>query len=230
MSKSSLALAAALALLAVTPALAQDDEDYLTYPYVLSYHPFRLQIEGGHTITEGSQDRYLDNGLNLGLGFTWQPISHLPLAFRIDGMYQKFEMQSPLLAQAAAYFGTRVDEGSSKMWGGDIDAELDFPLGAGARLYLLGGGGWYDQQNSYRQLTFTNGQVCGGQSCANGVSQTSSLVGRISTGMHFEKNAGVGVEFAIGDRASFFVDARYMRFSPSGAGRDFIPIRFGVRY
>lgn len=230
MSKSTLTLAAALSVVAATPALAQDDEDYFTYPYVLSYHPFRLQIEGGRTITEGSYDGYFDNGLNLGLGITWQPRSHLPLAFRVDGMYEKFEIRPPLLAQAETYFGTRVDEGSSKMWGGDIDAELDFPVGLGARLYLLGGAGWYDQQNSYRQLTFSNGQVCGLLSCTNAVSQTSSLVGRTSTGMRFEKNAGVGVEFAIGDRASFFVDARYMRFSPSEAKLDFIPIRFGVRY
>lgn len=231
MSKSILALAAALSLAAATPALAQDNEDYFTYPYVLSYHPFRMQIEGGRTITEGSQDHYLDNGLNLGLGFTWQPLSRLPLAFRVDGMYEKFEMRQSLLAQAAAFFGTRVDEGSSKMWGGDIDAELDLPVGFEARLYLLGGAGWYDQQNSYRQLTFINGQACGLVGCTSGVSQTSStLVGRLSTGMSFEKNAGVGMEFAIGDRASFFVDARYMRFSPSGAKRDFIPIRFGVRY
>lgn len=215
MSKSILTLAVALSLAAATPALAQYDQDY--YPYALSYHPFRLQIEGGRTITQGSQDRYLDNGRNLGLGFTWQPLSRLPLAFRVDGMYEKFEMRAPLLAQAAPYFGTRVDEGSSKMWGGDIDAELDFRVGYWARLYLLGGAGWYDQQNSYRQFTF-------------GVAQTTSLVGRNSTGMSFEKNAGVGAEFAIGDRATFFVDARYMRFGPSGAKRDFLPIRFGVRY
>lgn len=227
MSKSISALAAALSLLAATPALAQEDE----YSYVLSYHRFRLQIAGGRTLTEGSQDRYLDNGLNLGLGFTWQPIRHLPLAFRVDGMYGKFEMRPPLLAQASAYFGTTVNEGSAKMWGGDIDAELDFPMGPGARLYLLAGAGWYDQQNSYRQLTYGNGGACGLLGCIKGVSQTSSiLVGRLSTGMRFEKNAGVGAEFAIGDRASFFVDARYMRFSPSGARRDFIPIRIGVRY
>jgi opacity protein-like surface antigen len=230
MSKSKLALAAALSLFAAAPALAQEDEDYFGYPYVLSYHHFRVQVEGGRTITEGSLDHYLDNGLNLGLGFTWQPIAHLPLAFRADGMYERFEMRPPLLAQASAYFGTRVDEGSSKMWGGDIDAELYFPLGSAARLYLLGGAGWYDQQNSYRQLAFASGQVCGLTGCSSGVSQTSTLVGRLSTGMKFEKNAGVGMEVAIGDRASFFVDARYVRFSPSGARRDFIPIRFGVRY
>ena len=230
MSKSISALAATLSLFAATPALAQDDEGYFTHPYALGYHPFRLQIEGGRTITEGSLDRDIDNGLNLGLGFTWQPISHLPLAFRVNGAYEKFELRPPLLAQASAYFGTRVDEGSSKLWGGDIDAELDFPFGPGARLYLLGGAGWYDQQNSYRQLTFTPGRACGLEGCTNGVSESSSLVGRISTGMRFEKNAGVGMEFAIGDRASFFVDARYMRFSPSRGKRDFIPIRFGVRY
>lgn len=230
MRKSIFALAAGLSLTAATPALAQEEWDYFAYPYVLSYHPFRLQIEGGRTITEGSLDRDLDNGRNLGLGFTWQPASRLPLAFRVDGMYENFEIRPPLLAQASAYFGTSVDEGSSKMWGGDVDAELDFRVGYGARLYLLAGVGWYDQQNNYRQLTFINAQVCGFGSCANGVSQTSSLVGRVSTGMRFEQNAGVGVEFAIGERASFFVDARYMRFGPSGSKSDFIPIRLGVRY
>lgn len=222
MSKSVSTLAAVLWLSAATPALAQDDQNIYAYPYALSYHPFRVQIEGGRTITQGSQERYLDNGSNLGLGFTWQPKSHLPLAIRGDGMYEKFEMRAPLLAQASAFFGTRVDEGSAKLWGGDIDAELDFRLSYGARLYLLGGAGWYDEQNSYRQGNFVNGQACEARAC--------SLVGRTSTGLRFEKNAGIGAEFAIGDRASFFVDVRYMRFGPSVAKRDFIPIRFGVRY
>ena len=227
MSKAILALAAVLSISAATPALAQYDE---VYPYVLSYRPFRVQIEGGRMITQGSQDRYFDNGFNVGLGFTWQPTAHLPLAVRVDGMYASIEMRPPLLAQASSIFGTRVDEGSAKLWGGDADAELHFPLGEWARLYLLAGAGWYDERNSYRQLNFATGQFCGTLTCTSRVVQTSTLVARTSTGMRFEENAGVGVELAMGDRASFFVDARYMRFSPNGDKRDFIPIRFGLRY
>jgi hypothetical protein len=148
--------------------------------------------------------------MNVGLGFTWQPTSKYPLALRTDGMYQSFGARPLLLTQAAANFGTKVDEGTVKMWGADIDAELDLRVSYSARLYFLVGGGWYDEQNSFQYQ--------------------GTLVRRNTTGTHFEKNAGVGAEFANGGTVFFFIDVRYMRFAVNGENLDFIPIRLGLRF
>jgi hypothetical protein len=57
-----------------------------------------------------------------------------------------------------------------------------------------------------------------------------TIVARYNTDWHFARNAGLGLEFAMGPIASFFVEARYMRINPNDAKSDFIPIRAGLRF
>ena len=211
MSKALWSLAAALSLLPAAPAVAYRGDAYACDSCeFFPYRAFRMQIEGGRTITQGWGEQYLDNGWNVGRGFTWQPDSNVPLGLRVDGMYQRFEARPLLLTQASATFGTKVDEGSVTMWGADVDAEYDIKVSYWVRLYFLGGVGWYDEQNSFRQ--------------------EGTLVSRNTTGVHFAKNAGVGVEFANEGTVFFFIDVRYMRFKANGQNVDFIPMRLGLRF
>jgi Outer membrane protein beta-barrel domain len=210
MSKPLWQLAAALSLVAVTPTVAFGDGDACDYCEQFPYKPLRMQIEGGRTITQGFGAQYLDNGMNVGLGLTWQPKAELPLALRVDGMYQRFDATQQLVTQAGASFGRSVDEGNVKMWGGDIDAEFYLKVSDWIRLNFLVGGGWYDEQNSFHYQ--------------------GTLVSRNTTGTHFEKNAGLGLEFANGGSMFFFIDARYMRFNVNGQNLDLIPIRLGLRF
>jgi len=230
-------LAAILAALATaTPALAQYSQPATTYSShtyfsAFEYRPFHVQIEGGPTIAERMESHDLEDGENFGLGFTWQPTSHLPLALRVDGMYEHFHAKRALLDQEAATLGTAVDWGDAKLWGGDVDAELDTQLSPRVRLYLLGGGGWYDMRESFYQRGIVTGTVCGWFYCVSGVPLLASFrVGQITTGMRFEENAGAGLEFALGEGASFFVDARYVRFNVHGQRLEFVPIRIGLRF
>jgi hypothetical protein len=233
MSKS-VCLAVLVALGAATPALAQYGENDSTYSgssfSAFRYRPFHVQIEGGPTIAEDTLRRDLDEGVNIGLGITWQPFSHLPLAIRADGMYQHFHIKPPLLAMAAGALGTPVDWGRTEMWGGDLDAELDTMLSPRVRLYFLAGGGWYDRRDSYFQHAVVNGILCGFYFCFRGPLAVSLKVGEASTGLKFEENAGAGFEFALDPGTSFFVDARYMRFEESGRRQAFIPVRIGLRF
>ena len=74
MSKALWSLAAALSLLPAAPAVAYRGDAYACDSCeFFPYRAFRMQIEGGRTITQGWGERYLDNGWNIGLGFTWQP-------------------------------------------------------------------------------------------------------------------------------------------------------------
>lgn len=235
MSKSVWPLAVLVALGAATPALAQhgqNDTPYDSHYYFsgFQYRPFHVQIEGGPTLPEGRAGHDLDSAANVGLGLTWQPTSILPLAVRVDGMYAKFHDRQPLLANAAASLGTTVDWGHTQMWGGDVDGELDTLLGPSVRLYFLAGVGWYDRRDSYFQRQIVNGIFCGWYFCVRGPFLASVRVGQVSTGMSFEQNAGAGLEFSMGQGASFFVDARYMRFDARGQRLDFVPIRIGLRF
>lgn len=235
MSKSIWSLAVLVALGAATPALAQygqSDTAYAAGPNFsgFRYRPFHVQIEGGPTFGEGAAGRILDSGANIGLGITWQPFSHVPLAVRADGMYERFHDRPPLLAQAAASLGTTVDWGRTELWGGDVDAELDTLLGPSVRLYLLAGVGWYDRRDSYYQQSIVNAIFCGWYYCFIGPVLASFRVGEMSTGLKFEQNAGAGLEFALGEGASFFVDARYVRFDRAGQRLDFVPVRIGLRF
>jgi Outer membrane protein beta-barrel domain len=229
-------LGALLLLMVATPAMAQyagsgwthSEDTY--YQNSLQYHPFRFQVDGGGTITQRASENALNNGWNVGAGITWYPTSLLPLGLRFDGSYNEFSARGALLNQASATYQTRVDEGTIKMWGGDGDVELDFHLGASARLYLFGGVGWYRQQTTYRQYQVQSATFCGWWGCAPGYYGTHAIVERDTTDWHFAKNAGFGLEFGIGQRASFFVDARYMRVNPSSRRFDFLPIRAGLRF
>lgn len=241
MSKSIHVLAIVAAMVttagAATPALAQsgaNETAYSSQSYSgfsgFQYRPFHVQIEGGPTFANGMAGRDLDDGTNVGLGFTWQPLAHLPLALRVDGMYEHFHDRRAFLDQAAASLGTAVDWGDTQMWGGDVDAELDTLLSPAIRLYLLAGAGGYDRRDSYYQRQVVNGFYCGWFYCVRGPALASVRVGEMTTGMRFEENAGAGLEFALGGSGSFFVDARYMRFEFHGQKQYFVPLRVGIRF
>ncbi len=210
MSKLLCSAAATLSLIAVTRAEAYGHDYDCDYCQLFPYSPVRVQVDGGRTITHDFAAQYLDNGWNAGAGLTWQPAERVPLALRIDGMYQSFGARQALLTQAQTHLGAKVDEGTIDIWGGDLDLELDVKLTAGSRAYFLAGGGWYDEQNTFRYQ--------------------GTLVNRTTNGTRFAKNAGLGLEFANGGWISFFVEARYVRFDANGRNLNFIPVRAGLRF
>jgi hypothetical protein len=194
------------------------------------YHPFRFHIDGGGTITQRASENSYDNGWNVGAGFTWYPTSVLPLGLRVDGTYNQFKARNQLLQQASQTYMTPVDDGTQKMWGGDVDLELDLHFSPYVRGYLLAGGGWYRQQTTFRQTNYTSAFVCDWYGCGPGYYGTRSIVARYNTDWKFARNAGFGLEFAMGPRTSFFVEARYMRLNPNDSKSDFLPIRAGLRF
>ena len=166
----------------------------------------------------------------MGAGFTWYPTSHLPLGLRVDGTYNEFNARNLLLQQASETYMTHVDNGTQKIWGGDVDLELDLHFSPYVRGYLLAGGGWYRQQTTFRQTDYSPGFGCNWWGCGAGYYRSTGIVARYNTDWHFARNAGLGLEFAMGPIASFFVEARYMRIDPNDAKSDFLPIRAGLRF
>src|SRR5581483_5764231 len=152
---------------------------------------------------EQSNKNLLENGWNAGLGFSFFPSSHLPLGIRVDGTYNEFDGRQGLLNQATSTYGTRIDNATEKMWGGDVDLELDASLSPHVRLYLLAGGGWYRQQTTYRQRNFYRGLLCDWWGCEYGYYGVDNVIARTTGTWHFAKNAGAGFEFALSPYTSF---------------------------
>jgi hypothetical protein len=209
---------------------SHSETTYYEHGSGFKYHPFRFHIDGGGTLAEQSNKDMLENGWNAGLGFSFFPTSHLPLGIRVDGTYNEFDGRPGLLSQATSTYGTQINNATQKMWGGDVDLELDASLSPYVRLYLLAGGGWYRQQTTYRQRNYYRGLLCDWWGCEYGYYGVDSVVARTTGTWHFAKNAGVGFEFALSPSTSFFVEARYMRLNPNNARSDFVPIRAGLRF
>jgi opacity protein-like surface antigen len=197
--------------------------------YDLQYHPLRMQIEGGYTVTAGTTQQLLNDGGNVGLGLTWFPTSAIPLGLRVDGSYSRFGETRQSLNMASEATGTDVVFGHQNIYGGDADAELDLKMGPRAREYFFGGFGWYREQTVFRQATNESGVICY-YYCTPANYLVLSTAERNTTDWLRSWNAGLGFEFALSDPATFFIEARYLRIEPYSSRTEFVPIRIGLRF
>jgi len=190
-----------------------------------------MEIAGGYTLTEGTLKNTLHDGGNVGLGLIWMPSSSFPLGLRLEGSYSDFAHTLSALAQESATTGYDLSRGRTALYGGNVDAELDLPMGTRAREYVFGGVGWYRQQVSLKAFANQQGLVC--YFYCVPVSFAYDYTVSRTTGPWLKSwNAGIGFEFAMADPASFFIEARYMRITQmqGGAQTVFVPIRVGIRF
>ena len=191
----------------------------------LKYHPFAVRIDGGYTVTTGATSDNLDGGANAGLGFTWFPTSALPLGIRVDGSYSWFQAKDQLLNTG------NFTSGHQDIYGGDADLQLNLAHRSSAmQFYLFGGAGWYREQTVLRQVSIVSGTVCGFFNCRPGFFPAVTAEQRTTSDWDHAWNAGAGFETAIADRASFFIEARYLRILPNSNQTKFVPITLGFRF
>jgi hypothetical protein len=194
------------------------------------YRPLTGQIEVGGTVTQGDAGTALRNGWNGGLGFAWQPIAALPLAFRVDGSYSRFgETNRSLQLEAQRTGASGGLFGREDIYGGDTDAQIDLNMGPTVREYFFGGIGWYREQTVFKLASLQSGERCFFY-CFPGYGLRVSTLGQSTTGWLHSWNAGLGFEFALAPPASFFIEARYLRIGPASNRMGFVPISFGLRF
>jgi hypothetical protein len=153
--------------------------------------PVSLGIAGGRALPMGSTADVAESGYNgtLAIGVS-APL--LPVGLRLDGMYNQLEGTNDALASGGD-FGVAA-----------VSANLTYtllPL-AVARLYLIGGAGYY-------RTSFDDG-------------------GDAQTDVGF--NGGAGIRFGLG-RTQLFAEARYHRVNTSDNGRlSFVPVTVGLMF
>jgi hypothetical protein len=191
----------------------------------LKYHPFTVQIDGGYSLTTGATSHDLEDGANAGLGLTWFPTSALPIGIRLDGSYSWFRAKDSVLNAG------NFSSGHENIYGGDADLQLNLAHRSSAwQFYLFGGAGQYREQTRLRRVSIVNGTICRYFYCGPGYFPAVTAEQNTTSDWHHAWNAGAGLEVAIADRASFFVEARYLRILPNSDQTKFIPIRFGFRF
>lgn len=195
------------------------------------YRPLTTQIEVGYTVTQDAARNTLRNGWNGGLGFTFTPVAALPLAFRVDGSYSRFDETNRALQLAAQQTGANgvFIFGRGNIYGGDTDAQISLRMGPTVREYFFGGVGWYREQTSIKQVSFEPGVGCF-YSCFPVYVPVASTVEQSTTRWLHSWNAGMGFEFALEPPASSFIEASYLRIGPANNRTVFVPIRFGLRF
>jgi hypothetical protein len=191
----------------------------------LKYHPFAVQIGGGYSVTTGTTSQAVDDGPNAGLGLTWFPTSALPIGIRVDGSYSWFRAKDQLLNNG------NFTSGHEDIYGGDADLQLNLAhRSSAAQFYLFGGAGRYREQTVLRQVSIVSGTVCGFFYCGPGYFPAVTAEQRTTSDWRQAWNAGAGFEIAIADRASFFMEARYLRILPNSNQTKFVPVTLGFRF
>jgi opacity protein-like surface antigen len=191
----------------------------------LKYHPFAVHIDGGYSVAAGATSQNVEDGPTYGLGLTWFPTSVLPIGIRVDASYSRFQAKDPLLNPG------NFTSGHENFYGGDADLQLNLAHRSSAvQLYLFGGAGLYREQTVFRQVSIVSGTVCGYFYCGPGYFPAITAEQRTTSDWHHAWNAGLGLEIAIADHATFFMEARYLRILPNRDQTKFVPITLGIRF
>jgi len=196
----------------------------------LHYHPWQVQLGAGYALTEGALKSSLYDGATVNLGLHWFPSNATPLGVRIDLSYSSFGATLAARDAAATATGTNVTDGYQNLYGGDADLQLDLIRGSRTKLYVYGGIGWYRQQNAFEATQWVPAYVCGFFWCGPGYLANEYTVERNTSSWLKSWNAGLGMEFALKDPTTFFIEARYLRVEPYDQKQEYIPIVLGFRF
>jgi opacity protein-like surface antigen len=215
---------AALLIGAAAQAPAQT---YQTFP---PERLFQWHIEGGGAVTTGRTADFLNSGWNIGTGFTWRPSHDAPIALRADLSYSRFNATNQLISLGEVVNQTRIDDGFGQIVGLDLDAVFTTPISRHARAYVLGGVGVDYRKIELTQTVAVGGYICDPWwgFCSPGYVTGDLLVQRTET-TRLAWNAGLGLDFSLGNGQSWFIEARYHRMETQDP-TEFIPIRIGLRF
>jgi opacity protein-like surface antigen len=162
------------------------------------------QVAGGFTPLLGDLNNYLHNGWNVsgGAGYNFGPV----FSATADFMYSGLAVSPRVLADSG------LTGGSAHLWSLTVNPRLSLKYVGSARPYVVAGIGYYRLDIHANQSSAFVNPVFGDRGGIGG-------------------NAGLGMDFAIGDTGmKIFTDVRY-HYAATGDRRvRMIPIQVGLRW
>jgi hypothetical protein len=178
--------------------------------------PWNFNFGGGPTTVVGGATNKLINGYNftVGTGYNFTPRVGLDLEFMDDG----FGVTNAQLVQNQAI------DGDAHIWSVTLDPVYRWRLGGPFGAYIIGGGGYYEEDSHYTEQaevffpTFHGGFFAPGY---EDVYQTNGAGG---------VNGGLGLTWNLGWGTKLYVEARYHYIFTSGGNTQLIPVTIGFRW
>jgi len=187
-------------------------------------------IDTGYVGTTGQISSALDGGWTIGGGLSWQPDFSSPLALRADLNYSRFDATRRLIATNAAVDQTEINDGFGEIVDLDVDGEYKMPLSSYITGFAVAGVGV-----AHRRIALTQTVAFGDYFCDSwfGYCDYDVVPGQVVVASdnttRLTWNAGVGLDFALRNGESFFVEARFTRMQ-TPQPTDFVPIWIGLRF
>lgn len=217
------------ALLLLGPWVKAPAQTYMERYYVPEQH-VHWHMDAGYVATTGQIADLLDGGWTVGGGLSWQPDFSVPLALRADLNYSYFGATRQLIGMSQAPGQAWIDDGYGETIDLAVDGEYRLPLSPYVTGFAVAGGGVAHRRIALTQTVPVGGYFCDPWwgFCGYGVVPGSLVVSSDNT-TRFAWNAGLGLDIALSNDESFFVEARFTRIETSPP-TDFVPIRVGVRF
>jgi opacity protein-like surface antigen len=192
--------------------------------------PVHWHFDVGYSPTIGTTSQYFQGGWTFGGGLTWQPRPTLPIALRADLDFTQFNATRNLIAINEAADQTQIDGGYGDVIGLNVDAEYRVPVTRSITGFTLVGIGVAHMHVGLTQTLAFGSYLCDPWFgyCAYGLVPGQVEVASGSS-TRFSWNAGAGLDFALSDGETLFVEARYERIQTSQP-TEFVPITVGLRF
>lgn len=189
-----------------------------------NYGRFTFNIGGGYTAPVGDTSGRLDEGGNVqaGVGF------NINQYFGILGTFQFNHLGITSGALAIA----DQPDGHARVYTATLDPVVRFPIGGGAKAYLLGGGGWMRRTVEFTRPTLAQTIVFDPWWGYFGpaVIPVNQVLGTYRSDDP-AWDVGGGLDIPLGrSRAKLYMEARYIRGFTSRANTEILPVTIGIRW
>lgn len=183
---------------------------------------FDFDIGAGFTTGVGNTGRQLDNGWNLGAGFTYNFSSVAGAKLNVD--YSDMGINSSTL-QSIGYPG-----GGVHIFSATVDPVVHLTPHHRADLYLTAGGGLFHLYQNFTQpavaVTTVFNPFFGIYPVAFGTNQVLASYSVNKPGF----DVGGGVAFGAWGHGKFFAEAKWDHMFLTNSHVDYIPVTFGFRW
>lgn len=187
----------------------------------------RWHLDAGYSPTLGQAARFFDSGFTVGGGTRWQPWPTLPFALRADFDYSRFSATGRFTQRFAQVAQSVAYHGYDELFGLSFDGEYRVRLSPGVRGFALAGVG-VAQVSAPLSETVTFSCNPSGAACPSGY-PSSFVVPLNGHSTQLSWNAGLGLDFALRDGMTVFVEARYMRLQ-TAIPFEFVPVTVGLSF